>query len=376
MYQYTEEQNILQQNVRDFVKQHIEPVALQYDQAGEFPAEVIDGLMEMGLHCMAVPEEFGGIGLDAVSCAIILEELSKGCAGIGTIMAASSLGTYPVMLSGNAEQKQAFADILLQGKLAAFCLTEPHAGSDAASIKTTAVRDGDDYIINGTKCYITNGGVAGVYSVFATSDPSKGAKGMNAFMVDRNTPGISIGREEDKMGIRCSNTTEVIFKDVRVPATNRLGKEFEGFKVAMKTLDASRPMVGALSVGIGQAALEASVTYAKEREQFGKLIGRYQAVQMMIADMVIQVEAARAMVHKACALKDADLPYTKESAISKCLAGDVAMQAALDAVQIHGGNGYVRAYGVEKLMRDAKIMQIFEGTNQIQRLVIAGQALA
>jgi butyryl-CoA dehydrogenase len=372
---FTEEQKSLQKLVREFTSKEITPVAKKYDHEGEFPWDLFNKVVDMGLHCMPAPEEYGGPGLDAVTCAILAEELAKGDAGFATTVAANGLASYPVLLAGNDTQKKLFFDILMQGKLAAFCLTEPNAGSDAGSVATTARREGEEYVLNGTKCFITNGGVASVYTVFATVDKGKGLKGLTAFLVERDRPGLSIGQEEDKMGIRSSNTTEVIFQDVRIPVANLLGKEGDGFKIAMQTLDISRPVVGALGVGLGQAAINYAVKYAKERIQFNKPIATFQAIQFMLADMAIAVESARWLVYRAAFLKDAGLPFTFESAMAKALGGDVAMRVSTDAVQIMGGYGYSREYPVEKLMRDAKILQIFEGTNQVQRMVIAGQLL-
>jgi len=264
---------------------------------------------------------------------------------------------------------------LNEGKLAAFALTEPGAGSDAGAVATTAVQDGDDYILNGTKCFITNGGVADIFVVFANARKSAGIRGLTAFIVERNTPGFSVGKKEDKMGIRASDTSELILDNVRVPASNRLGRVGEGFKIAMKTLDAARPFVGAVSVGLAQAAFETAVKYAKERQQFGKPIASQQLIQAMLADMAMQIEAARLLVYKACWLKGQDLPFSKEAAMAKCFAADVAMKVTVDAVQVLGGYGYIKEYPTEKYMRDAKIMQIYEGTNQIQRLVIANNIL-
>ncbi len=371
----TMEQKDLQKFVREFVQKEVTPVAKKYDHEGEFPWELFRKVVDMGLHCMPAPEEYGGPGLDSLTCALLTEELAKGDVGFATTVAANGLASYPVLIAGNEAQKKHFFDVLLEGKLAAFCLTEPNAGSDAGSVATTARREGDEYVLNGTKCFITNGGVADIYTVFASIDRSKGLRGLTAFLVDRDCPGISIGKEEDKMGIRSSNTTEVVFQDVKIPVSNLLGKEGEGFKIAMQTLDISRPVVGALGVGLGQAALDIAVKYAKERNQFGKPIGTFQAIQFMLADMAIQVESARWLVYRAAYLKDAGEPFSKEAAMAKTLGGDMAMKVSTDAVQILGGYGYSREYPAEKLMRDAKILQIFEGTNQVQRMVIAGQLL-
>ncbi|MDR3588615.1 MAG: acyl-CoA dehydrogenase family protein [Negativicutes bacterium] len=371
----TDEQKDLQKLVREFTLKEITPVAKKYDRDGEFPWDLFNKVADIGLHCMPAPEEYGGPGLDTLTCALLAEELAKGDVGFATTVSANGLAAYPVLLAGNDSQKKTFFDILMQGKLAAFCLTEPNAGSDAGAIATSARREGEEYVLNGTKCFITNGGVASVYTVFATVDKGKGLKGLTAFLVERDRPGLSIGQEEDKMGIRSSNTTEVVFQDVRIPVANLLGKEGDGFKIAMQTLDISRPIVGALGVGLGQAALDHAVKYAKERVQFGKPIAAFQAIQLMLADMAIAVESARWLVYRAAFLKDAGLPFTLEAAMAKTLGGDVAMKVSTDAVQIFGGYGFSREYPVEKLMRDAKILQLFEGTNQIQRLVIAGQLL-
>lgn len=372
---FSDEQLDLQKSVREFTQKKIAPVAKELDEKAEFPWKLYQEVFEMGLHAMNEPEEFGGPGLDLVTCALLIEELSKGDVGFAVSVGTNSLASGPVLIAGNQEQKKLFYDIINQGKIAAFCLTEPNAGSDAGAVATTARRDGDEYVINGTKCFITCGAVADIYTVIASVDRSKGVKGLSAFLVERNRPGVSVGKEEDKMGIRSSNTTEVVFQDVRIPAGHLLGKEGEGFKLAMQTLDKSRPLVGAQAVGLAQAALDIAVKYAKERIQFGKPIAAHQAIQFMLADMQIQIETARNMVYKACYLYDAGKPFSKESAIAKTFATDMAMRVAVDAVQILGGYGYMKEYSAEKLMRDAKVMQIFEGTNQVQRIVIANQLL-
>jgi alkylation response protein AidB-like acyl-CoA dehydrogenase len=372
---FTEEQLGLQKLVREFTQKRVVPMAKELDEKGEFPHELYDEVAEMGLHAMNAPEEFDGPGLDLVTCALLTEELAKGDVGFTVTVNTNTLASGPVLLAGTKAQQKLFYDIVGQGKVAAFCLTEPNAGSDAAAVATTARREGDEYVINGTKCFITCGGVAGLYTVIASVDRSKGLKGLSAFLVERDRPGVSVGKEEDKMGIRSSNTTDVIFQDVRIPVDHLIGKEGEGFKLAMQTLDKSRPLVGALGVGLAQQALDIAVKYAKERVQFGKPIAANQAIQFMLADMAIQIEAARNMVLRACSLYDQGKPFTKESAIAKTLASDIAMKVAVDAVQILGGYGYSKEYPVEKLMRDAKILQIFEGTNQVQRIVIANQLL-
>ena len=336
---------------------------------------IYDKATEMVLGCMYMPERFGGPELAKVAFCSLSEELARGDIGVATSLGGSCLASLPVMIAGTEEQQKHWFEVVAEKKFAAFCLTEPGAGSDVSGVRTTAVEDGDDYIINGTKCFITNGGVAGIYAVLAVTDKSKGVKGLSCFIVERDRPGISIGKEEDKMGMRLSNTTEVIFQDVRVPKANLLGKLGEGFKIMMKTLDASRPGVGAIGVGVAQRALEEAIKYSKERVQFGKPICANQAIQFMLADMEIAVESARQMYLHAAELADAGLPYSMESSIAKTVGGDAAMKCALDALQIHGGYGYMREYPVEKLVRDAKITQIYEGTNQIQRVVISGQLL-
>lgn len=372
---FTDEQKDLQKLVREFAQKKVAPVAKKYDHEGEFPWELFNELVNMGLHCMPTPEEFDGPGFGSLTCSIITEELARAEVGFATTACANGLASYPVLLAGTKEQQKLFFEIVMQGKLAAFCLTEPNAGSDAGAVATTARREGDEYVLNGTKCFITNGALADVYTVFATVDKSKGVKGLSAFLVERSRPGLSVGKEEDKMGIRSTNTTDVIFQDVRIPADHLLGKEGDGFKIAMQTLDIARPIVGALGVGLSQNALDLSIKYAKERIQFGKPIAANQAIQFMLADMAIQTAAARNLVYHAAYLKDSGQPCTLEAAIAKTFPTDTAMKVATDAVQIFGGYGYSREYPVEKLMRDAKILQIFEGTNQVQRMVIAGQLL-
>lgn len=374
-FNFTPDQLALKKMAQDFVAKEVTPYALEMDEKGELMPGLLKKFDEAGMLNLIVPEEYDGPGLDAVSIAMIYEELGKGCAGVATTIAANSLASYPVLIMGTDEQKQKMFSVLNSGKLAAFALTEPGAGSDAGAVATTAVKDGDDYILNGTKCFITNGGIAEIYVIFANARKTAGIRGLTAFIVDRSTPGFSTGKKENKMGIRASNTCELVLDNVRVPATNRIGREGEGFKIAMKTLDAARPFVGAVSVGLAEAAFQHAAKYSKERVQFGKPIASFQLVQAMIADMAMQVEAARLLVYKACWMKDQNVPYSKDSAIAKCFAADTAMKVTTDAVQVMGGYGYSKEYPVEKCMRDAKIMQIYEGTNQIQRLVIANNIL-
>lgn len=372
-----EEQLELQEMVREFVEKEITPYAAEMDAENHMRDGLIDKANEMGLLNVIVPEELDGPGLDSISVATIYEELGKGCAGVATSLAANSLATVPVLLAGTDEQKKMYCDILNNGGLAAFALTEPGAGSDAGGVSTRAVHNKEEgtYTLNGTKMFITNGGLAEIFLVFANTRKTGGIRGLTAFIVPKDTPGFSVGKKENKMGIRPSNTTELVLQDVVIPESYCVGREGEGFRIAMNTLDSARPFVGAVSVGIAQAALDCAVKYAKERRQFGQPIASFQMVQGMLADMAMKVETARLMVQKACWMRDQGMEFSKEAAMAKCYAADVAMQVTTDAVQVMGGYGYTKEYPVEKMMRDAKIMQIYEGTNQIQRLVIANKLL-
>ena len=370
-YILSEEGSELVSTVREFCENEVKEQCKSFDESGEFPAEIVRQGAEMGLSALEVPEEYGGVGIDAVTCAAICEEMAYADAGFYTTMSASGLALRPVLIAGNEEQKKWACDILLNGGHAAFGLTEPMAGSDSSNTKTTAEKDGDSYILNGRKCFITNGGIADFYTIFAMTNKARGIRGISTFLVPRDTPGLSVGNHENKMGIRTSNTTDVVMEDVRVPASALLGKEGNGFLVSMKTLDMSRPYVGAGAVGIAQRCIDEAVAYSKQRVTFGSTISNHQAIQFMLADMEIRTETARAMVVQAVTRQEQGLSYSKESAVAKCYAGDIAVQNALDAIQILGGYGYSREYPVEKLLRDAKIFQIYEGTNQIQRSVIA-----
>lgn len=363
--------------VREFVEKEITPYAAEMDAENHMRDGLIDKANEMGLLNVIVPEELDGPGLDSISVATIYEELGKGCAGVATSLAANSLATVPALLAGTDEQKKMYCDILNNGGLAAFALTEPGAGSDAGGVSTRAVHNKEEgtYTLNGTKMFITNGGLAEIFLVFANTRKTGGIRGLTAFIVPKDTPGFSVGKKENKMGIRPSNTTELVLQDVVIPESYRVGREGEGFRIAMNTLDSARPFVGAVSVGIAQAALDCAVKYAKERRQFGQPIASFQMVQGMLADMAMKVETARLMVQKACWMRDQGMEFSKEAAMAKCYAADTAMQVTTDAVQVMGGYGYTKEYPVEKMMRDAKIMQIYEGTNQIQRLVIANKLL-
>ncbi len=372
----TEQQEELRRVAREFAQKEIAPVAMHYDKSGEFPWEIYRKAYDVGLVNPSVPAEYGGGGLSALECCLIVEELGAACAGITTSIMVNDLGLMPILVGGSEEQKRNFLTPFCSSfHLAAFCLTEPGAGSDVAAMSTTAKLDGDSYILNGTKTFITNGSVASLYTVFATRDKRLHHKGIAGFIVPADTPGISRGKKFDKMGQRASDTAEVVFEDVRVPRANLLGRDDEGFKIAMVTLDRTRPMIAAMSVGLARAAMEAAIRYAKERQTFGVPIGHHQAVQLLLADMAKDIEAARLLTWQCAWLIDQGQRATKESAFAKCFATDVAMRVTTDAVQIFGGYGYMKDLPLEKYMRDAKLMQIYEGTNQIQRIVIARHLL-
>lgn len=361
---------------KEIAQKEIAPRALDIDKSGVMDPELLKILKQSGMTQLAVPKEYGGAGLDLLTGAMISEELAKGCAGIATVCAANSLASFPILFAGSDEQKREYFDCLNNGGIACFALTEPGAGSDAGAVSCKAKKVDGGYILNGTKCFITNAPICDKITLFANTRESGGIRGLTVFTVDRNTPGVSIGKEEDKMGIRASATSEIIFDDCFVPTSARIGREGMGFRIAMQTLETSRPVVGAISVGIAQAALENAIHYAHQRKQFGQKIASFEMVQEMIANMVTKTEAARALVYKACWLKmQGDKRASMFSAMSKCFASDTAMEVTTTAVQVMGGNGYSRENPNEKYMRDAKIMQIYEGTNQVQRLVIANEAL-
>lgn len=361
---------------KEIAQKEIAPRALDIDKSGVMDPELLKILKQSGMTQLAVPKEYGGAGLDLLTGAMISEELAKGCAGTATVCAANSLASFPILFAGNDEQKKEYFDCLNNGGIACFALTEPGAGSDAGAVSCKAKKVDGGYVLNGTKCFITNAPICDKITLFANTRESGGIRGLTVFTVDRNTPGVSIGKEEDKMGIRASATSEIIFDDCFVPTNARIGREGMGFRIAMQTLETSRPVVGAISVGIAQAALENAIHYAHQRKQFGQKIASFEMVQEMIANMVTKTEAARALVYKACWLKmQGDKRASMFSAMSKCFASDTAMEVTTTAVQVMGGNGYSRENPNEKYMRDAKIMQIYEGTNQVQRLVIANEAL-
>jgi len=373
----TEEQVMMRDMVRKFAQKEIAPLAAEIDRTHRFPRENLKKMSALGLMGVPVPEEWGGAGCDFLSYIITIEEISRACASTGVILAVhTSLGCFSLLYFGTEEQKKRYLTRLARGEyLGAFALTEPNAGSDPANLSTTARLEGDHYIVNGSKIFITSGGEADVYVTFVRTAPGKGYRGITCLLVDRDTPGFSIGKTEEKMGLHGDVTAELIFDNARVPRENLLGVENEGFKVAMSLLDGGRIGIGAQGLGIAQAAFDAALAYAKERVQFGRPIAENQAIQFMLADMATRIDAARALVYRAARRRDMGLPYTKEASMAKMFATDTAMQVTTDAVQIFGGYGYCRDYPVERYMRDAKITQIYEGTNQIQRLVIAKQLL-
>ncbi|PFS36564.1 acyl-CoA dehydrogenase [Bacillus thuringiensis] len=372
-FKLSEEHEMIRKMVRDFAKNEVAPTAAERDEEERFDRELFDQMAELGLTGIPWPEEYGGIGSDYLAYVIAIEELSRVCASTGvTLSAHTSLAGWPIFKFGTEEQKQKFLRPMVEGKkIGAYGLTEPGSGSDAGGMKTIAKRDGDHYILNGSKIFITNGGIADIYVVFALTDPESKQRGTSAFIVESDTPGFSVGKKESKLGIRSSPTTEIMFEDCRIPVENLLGEEGQGFKVAMQTLDGGRNGIAAQAVGIAQGALDASVEYARERHQFGKPIAAQQGIGFKLADMATDVEAARLLTYQAAWLESEGLPYGKESAMSKVFAGDTAMKVTTEAVQVFGGYGYTKDYPVERYMRDAKITQIYEGTQEIQRLVIS-----
>jgi acyl-CoA dehydrogenase len=372
----TDEQKDLRELAHSFAEKEMRPVAWEYDKDGTWPQEVIDKAWEVGLMNTHVPEAYGGPGLDYLSGCVIEEEVGWGCSGIGTSLMANGLAAAPVALGGSEETKKKYLGMLAEEpKLASFCLTEPDAGSDVSGMKTRAVKQGDKYVINGSKCFITNGTYADWFTVYAKTDPEAGHRGISAFVVDAKSPGVTVDKKEDKMGQRASDTATISFNDVEVPAGNLLAEENHGFKLAMMTLDRTRPGVAAMAVGIARAAFEFATEYSKERVQFGVPIAMHQAIQFMIADMATKVDAGRLLTWNSAVLLDQGHRNTLRSSEAKRFAADSAMEVTTDAVQVYGGYGFIKDYPVEKLMRDAKIMQLYEGTSQIQRLVIAKEVL-
>jgi alkylation response protein AidB-like acyl-CoA dehydrogenase len=379
--QLNEEQEMIRKMARDFAQNEVAPVAAELDEKDEPPLANLKKMAELGFMGLAIPEEYGGIGADSVSYVIAIEEISKACASTGVILAVhNSLGSHGLVAFGTEEQKRRFLMPLASGEwIATFGLTEPETGSDAASIKTKAVLDGDEYVINGTKQFITSAPFAHLFIIFAVTNPSEKHRGLSAFVVEKGTPGFSLGREENKMGIRAASTCGLVFEDCRVPVTNRLGEEGEGFKVAMASLDAGRVGIAAQAVGIAQGAYEAALAYAKERHAFSQPIAEFQGIQWMLADMATRIEAARLLTYQSALAKDrakkTSERYSKEAAMAKLFASETAVWVTQKAVQIHGGYGYIKEYAVERYYRDAKITEIYEGTSEIQRIVIANQIL-
>jgi acyl-CoA dehydrogenase len=372
----TDEQKDLREMAHNFAENEMRSVAWEYDKEGTWPQEVIDKAWEVGLMNSHIPEEYGGVGLDYLSGCLIEEELGWGCSGIGTSIGANGLAGAPVLIGGSEETKKKYLGMLTEEpKLASFCLTEPDAGSDVAGMKTRAVKKGDKYILNGSKCFITNGQYADWYTVYAKTDPDAGSKGITAFVVDGKQDAVTVDKKEDKMGQRASNTATITFNDVEVPAENMLGEENHGFKLAMMTLDRTRPGVAAMAVGIARGAFEAASEYSKERQQFGVPIAMHQAIQFLIADMAVKVDASRLLTWLSAVQLDQGKSNTLSSSEAKRFAADSAMEVTTDAVQVYGGYGFIKEYPVEKFMRDAKIMQLYEGTSQIQRMVIAREVL-
>lgn len=375
-FSLSNEQMALQELARNFTQKEILPVALKYDKESFNPEEILKKAHAAGLMNLTTPREYGGHGLKILEASLITEEMNAGCAGIGGMIGINSLACGPILIGGTDEQKRRFLALLCEsGKTASFALTEREAGSDAAGLKTSAVRKGNEYVLNGQKCFITNASFAALYTIFATTDPSKGTRGITAFVVPRDTPGVSIGKVEDKMGQRALNVAEVILEDVAIPANNVLGAEGQGFKIAMETLNEGRINIATTALGIARLALEESLKYARERTQFGKAIGSFQAINFLLADMAAAVEASRFLTWHAAFRCDQGMSFAREAAQAKLFASDAAMYVTTNAVQIHGGYGYVKEYLVEKLMRDAKLTQIYEGTNQINRIVAGGQLM-
>lgn len=376
-FELNEEQRMIRDTVRRFAQEKVAPIAHETDETGVFPAENFKEMGKLGLLGLPVPEEYGGVGADTISYSIAVEELSAACGSTGLAYAAhTSLACMPMLWFGNEEQKQKYLTHMAQGKgLGAFGLTEPQSGSDAAGLRTTAVRDGDEWVINGQKMWITSGSIADVVLVAAVTDPEKGAHGISNFIVEKGTPGFIPGKNEPKMGLKGSITSQLFFEDCRIPAENILGKPNEGFIQFMKTLDGGRISIASCSLGLGRAAYEASVAYAKERHAFGRAIASFQAIQHKLADMATELEAARWLIYRAAMLKDQGRPYSKEAAMAKLFASEAAEHVCFEAIQIHGGAGYSREYPVERIYRDNRLMAIGEGTNEILRTVIARRVL-
>jgi butyryl-CoA dehydrogenase len=376
-FKFTKEQELVGQMLKEFVEKEVEPIAAHIDETEEFPIENVKKMAKLGIMGIPFPKEYGGAGGDDISYIMAVEELAKACASTSVILSAhTSLCCHPIFKYGTEEQKQKYLPGLLRGeKLGAFALTEPNAGTDAAGQQTIAIADGDSFIINGSKVFITNGGYADVFIIFAMTDRSKGTKGISAFILEKGTKGFEIGKKEEKMGIRASSTTELIFKDCRIPKENMLGKEGKGFGIAMSTLDGGRIGIAAQALGIAEGALEEAVKYVKTRKQFGKAIGAFQGIQWYMAEMATKIEASKLLVYKAAWKKATGQGYSLEAAMAKLHASETAMEVTTKVVQIFGGYGFTKDYPVERMMRDAKITEIYEGTSEVQKMVIAGNIL-
>jgi butyryl-CoA dehydrogenase len=377
MLNLSDEQIMLRDTVREFAQNELAPLAAEIDVTMEFPAENLHKMGELGFLGIPFPSQYGGGDLDTVSFALMMEEIAQACGSTTLSVAAHcSLCCAPIMMLGNEKQKQKYLPDLLSGKkFGSFCLTEPHSGSDAGALSSTAIKKGNEYILNGSKMYVTNGGYAGTYVVFAKTNPEAKIRGISTFIVERDYPGVVIGKKENKLGLRASDTRQVSFEDCRVPVENLLGEENEGFKYAMQILDGGRIGIGAMATGLAQAALDKAAVYSKERKAFGQAIGEFQAIRWYLADMATEIHAARLMVHHAAQLKDAGRPFVKEAAMAKLFASEMAMRACNKAIQIFGGYGYIMDYPVERYWRDAKLTEIGEGTSEVQRLVISREVL-
>jgi alkylation response protein AidB-like acyl-CoA dehydrogenase len=376
-FRFSEEQDMMRKMVREFAQKEIAPFVEEMDETDLFPRKIINKMAELGLLGIPIPEKWGGVGADFTSYIIAIHELSKVSATVGVILSVhTSVGTNPILYFGNEEQKEKYVPKLASGQyLGAFALTEPHAGSDAAQIRTSAVKQGEHYILNGSKIFITNAGEADTYITFAVTNPELGSKGVSAFIVDKDTPGLSIGKKEKKMGLNGSNTSELIFDQAQVPVENLLGEEGMGFTIAMANLEGGRIGIAAQALGIAEHALELSTEYAKERKQFGKPIGLQQGLAFKLADMATQIEASKLLTYRAADLRNQKIACGMESSMAKVMSSDTAMKVTTEAIQVFGGYGYTREYPVERLFRDAKVTQIYEGTNQIQRIVIGKHLL-
>lgn len=372
-FELTEEERLIQQTARDFANDRIVPIAAENDRQGRFSKKVLKEMADLGFMSMLIPEEYGGVGLGNFSLALVLEEINRACASTGVTMSVhNSLASSPIIRYGSDETKKKFLPRMATGELlGAYALSEAGAGSDAASLQCRATKDGDYYVLNGTKSWVTTGAEAGIFVVMVRTNPGERSKGISSFVVERNTPGFSIGKKENKLGLRASSTVQLVFEDARVPARQILGKEGEGFKIAMETLDGGRIGIAAQAVGIAKASLDASVAYANEREQFGKKIARFQAIQWKLADMATSIDAARLLMYRAARLRDAGEPHTQEAAMAKLFASEMSNRAAREAVQIHGGAGYLKDFPVERYYRDARITEIYEGTSEVHRIVIS-----